>query len=486
MAKEEFLKKVYDRYLGSDYEYGVSDLNPKREISKTSFQSIEDEEAAILSVVSTRIAAIKSSLSSLPNYKIPEKINNDDFTVETSGGGFLPDKQPDVLPSKLIALTNAGKSPLSDNIFVPPVSKEASIDAYLGQIDVLLASVLSMIESNETPFDDMANAVNMFNMGCDGFVYEEVLGQSDKENDKKGKGKENELKGDGSGDNNDNEENNEDTNSANIDAAEAAEVAADERDKADNKDADTTYKEVAECAALELGILQIILTILKIISIIKRSVLFILSILVPIVKIVTLASQCWINPPAAGQVIQLIAEKIASMIISLIGTLLQKIWESLGLDCKTQQVQDLLDQINDVLAGVDSVINYSENLINFTKNNAVDMYKQLETATSNFSQDPGIIKELNYLKDKGLQDFSDSLNKNLFGEDGITSEKGWKTLMTKALKESGLASKLNSIINSTQEATKRTQKLAKKATDNKAVNNTLEKMSGFIGSFEIN
>ena len=37
MAKDSaFLKKVYDKYLDEDFAYGVSNLNPKREISKGS------------------------------------------------------------------------------------------------------------------------------------------------------------------------------------------------------------------------------------------------------------------------------------------------------------------------------------------------------------------------------------------------------------------------------------------------------------------
>ena len=52
---DEFLKKVYDQYLGSDYEWGDADLNPKREIRKTGEEEWEDEQAAIIDIIEQRI-----------------------------------------------------------------------------------------------------------------------------------------------------------------------------------------------------------------------------------------------------------------------------------------------------------------------------------------------------------------------------------------------------------------------------------------------
>jgi hypothetical protein len=60
---------------------------------------------------------------------------------------------------------------------------------------------------------------------------------------------------------------------------------------------------------------------------------------------ITFAAQCWINPPAAAQVGQMVAEKIAALLISAIGEVLQMIWDLLEMDCKTEQVQKVLDEI---------------------------------------------------------------------------------------------------------------------------------------------
>ena len=48
---DEFLKKVYDQYLGSDYEWGDADLNPKREIRKTGEEEWEDKQASIVHII---------------------------------------------------------------------------------------------------------------------------------------------------------------------------------------------------------------------------------------------------------------------------------------------------------------------------------------------------------------------------------------------------------------------------------------------------
>lgn len=59
---DEFLKKVYDQYLGSDYEWGDADLNPKREIRKTGEEEWEDEQAALLTQLSNELKLFKKKL----------------------------------------------------------------------------------------------------------------------------------------------------------------------------------------------------------------------------------------------------------------------------------------------------------------------------------------------------------------------------------------------------------------------------------------
>ena len=49
MAKDSaFLKKVYDKYLDEDFAYGVSNLNPKREISKGSIDDAKTIEQQVI------------------------------------------------------------------------------------------------------------------------------------------------------------------------------------------------------------------------------------------------------------------------------------------------------------------------------------------------------------------------------------------------------------------------------------------------------
>ena len=115
---DEFLKKVYDQYLGSDYEWGDADLNPKREIRKTGEEEWEDEQAAIIDIIEQRIKALKKEAANLPKYKKPEVVDNDNFLTTTSGinGGASPSN--DISLSQLKTQSALGGD-LGDNLFLP-------------------------------------------------------------------------------------------------------------------------------------------------------------------------------------------------------------------------------------------------------------------------------------------------------------------------------------------------------------------------------
>ena len=115
---DEFLKKVYDQYLGSDYEWGDADLNPKREIRKSGEEEWEEEQAAIIDTIEQRIKALQKEAANLPKFKRPEVVDNDNFLTKTSGinGGASPSND---IPLSQLKVQSALGGDLGDNLFLP-------------------------------------------------------------------------------------------------------------------------------------------------------------------------------------------------------------------------------------------------------------------------------------------------------------------------------------------------------------------------------
>ena len=72
MAKDSaFLKKVYDKYLDEDFAYGVSNLNPKREISKGNIDDAKTIEQQVIEEIEKQFAEIKKETTKFVTYKKP-------------------------------------------------------------------------------------------------------------------------------------------------------------------------------------------------------------------------------------------------------------------------------------------------------------------------------------------------------------------------------------------------------------------------------
>lgn len=420
---DEFLKKVYDRYLGTDYTYGVSNLNPKREISKVEIVNPQTEESKILAQVKARLEEIKSVAAVVTSYNTPKTNTNNDFTTTSGNMGGGGGANPATSVSESQAITNSGG--MSSVIYVPGITTNS------GPIDPLMKEVQELI-LNLTPFvgpagvsglsaksdNDSADNVgdhegineignlSVFQLDCDGLSYEDIMNSSSSSNsDKTDDGSNGDSDSNsnsdsgsdgGSGSDNGSSSNSADSGSSSIDGIPT-------QDGPSNEDAAASkaQSELAACAVQQLGFLKAILAILKVISMIRKVLIQILSIIVPIVKLVTLAAQCWINPPAAAEIIQLVAEKIAAILTKLIGELLQAIWDSLQGDCLTSAVQSVLDQINQALAGIGTILNSPGQMISFVqktaKNQIVDPFKNIhwEDAAANWKKayDPKSIQK---------------------------------------------------------------------------------------------
>lgn len=130
---DEFLKKVYDRYLGTDYTYGVSNLNPKREISKVEIVNPQTEESKILAQVKARLEEIKSVAAVVTSYNTPKTNTNNDFTTTSGNMGGGGGANPATSVSESQAITNSGG--MSSVIYVPGITTNSvSIDSLMKEV----------------------------------------------------------------------------------------------------------------------------------------------------------------------------------------------------------------------------------------------------------------------------------------------------------------------------------------------------------------
>ncbi len=487
-SDDEFLKKVYDKYLGSDYEWGDADLNPKREIRKSDSEQWEEEQAAILAAIEARLKELQKQAAALPKFKRPEVVDNDNFLTQTGGVNGAPSPS-DGLSTEMMAMQAALGGDIGDNLFIPKANFDDTINFMLNDIIPQLIPVLVQGPYPGTHIpDNVSLATEMFNPGCDTEdETSEDFVSANPEFNKRKKALEEELGNDDT-DNGDDEDDAA-AGSGSGAAADQADKDADDADAASEKAAATRAKEAAECIAKELGILQAILALLKVINMLKKILLLILSIVVPIVKMIAFAAQCWINPPAAAEVIQMVAEKIAALLISMIGEIIQMIWDLLDMDCKTEQVQKVLDEINEVLAGVDSAVNMSKNLISFGQKAYEENYASLKDSFEKFKQTDQWEKIGKELSSKEAWEqkgelFGDTIKETMFGSSDNNQDMAMHLL--EQVMPSGIKDALNSLIDSSKNILDSSKNiLDDMGLKDNGFKAALTDMSEFLGPFKI-
>lgn len=405
LKKDQFLEKVYDKYLSSDYSYGVSNLNPKREISVKTIEETRDDEDKILQAIKARFEAIKNDVDVIAS--IPRTDDPDDFETPSAGAG----NSTGTPASTSLLGENGGK------IFIPgfdpddPDALVKEIETYIiGLIPYLSRSgdtIQPTIENGEdnvnqkdkSKIDDIGT-VFLFQLDCEGLSYEELISESlsdqtDLDMDSSMANATNadiaaNVNGNANASGNEDDGNGDYTNSdSSVAGIEGNQRAADEKVQA-----------LYECAMLELSWLKVILTILKVLKQLKKCLLLVLSIVVPLVKIVARAASCWVDPPAAAEAVQLVLEKVAALMFKLLGKLLQTLWDMLNLDCLSNQTQSLLDQIKQALADIQGIANTGTAMSFAVKNSAEDIsnsVKVIKQAKDNFndtmSEYPDKLKE---------------------------------------------------------------------------------------------
>lgn len=487
---EEFLKKVYDKYLGSDYEWGDSDLNPKREIKKSSDEEWEQEQAEIIATVEARLKELSALASKMPKYKKPEVVNNDNFLTTTGGVNGAPSPSNSLSESQMIAQAALGGD-IGDNLFLPKGNFDDQVDFMLNMVIPQLTGILIQ---GPYPYTTVPGTIDsqteLYNPGCDD--EDTASDEYESSNPEFNKLKERLLaeNGDDDSDTDDSDDDDSGTGSSGAAADQADKETDDALAAADARIA-LRDKETAKCIAQELGILSSILALLKVINALKKVLLLMLSIVVPIVKMIAFAAQCWINPPAAGEVIQMAAEKIAALLMSLIGEIIQMIWDMLDMDCKTEQLQEVLDQINDVLSGVDSLVNSTKNLVSFGLKQYSANKKSLKDSYDKFKQTEQWSKLKEELTSKEQWEkkgelLKDTLSDSLFGEDGVSGA-GAMNLLSAAM-PSGIKSALNGLMDSAKNIVSTAKDIASEIPglqDDAQLKNTLIAATEFLGPIRI-
>ncbi len=114
----------------------------------------------------------------------------------------------------------------------------------------------------------------------------------------------------------------------------------------------TDGDEDKDCALQELAWLKYILAVCDIIKILVNIVSTVLGIVVPLIDMIKQATIAWVDPPMFAAIINDISQKLMSLVFSIIGSLLMKLWALLDFDCVSAEAAEVIVAINEVLAGI--------------------------------------------------------------------------------------------------------------------------------------
>lgn len=315
-----FLRKVYDVYNNSDFEYGQDNLNPKRELAPSY------DEQRILKTVSKRISAIEEVLKDIP---LKEK-NIDDKI------GYPINDYPLYVNNKI------------NNIVVPGVTSYPAGDfPGITDLENQVTKLISLIgaidpESTDPTNPPELNFPDILKLDCSGLSFENQMGMNED---------------DGSGDEDDDGE--EDGDNLSDDGKKDKGQGGSGQDDSGND----PLKALSDCALLDLWWLKIILIILWIIKILMLIVSLVFAIIIPVSKMIRDACVCWIDPPALNVAITLNCEVIVSIIMTIISILLTILFSLLKFDCITDMTQEIIDAIKSLLTGVLSGVELGCNLV---------------------------------------------------------------------------------------------------------------------------
>ena len=336
MANDVFLKKVYDQYLNTDYEYGVSNLNPKREISLDNASTEKDISQKIEDEIRRQVAEIKSQANDFLNFTAP-KDNSAVPDVKVPSGNLLG-MAKDTDKTKVPKIAG---SVLDNTLPSSPLVDE--IDDLIFQL-----SFIANLPRPKTkkPFDRIGKGTNPANViavpnGC------ALCQGADPELDAKAK----KIKVPSPGETGLENEGEKGTGEIITSPVEEIVGAGNSLEDDDSNSDNENDGFPLGCLLQNLEILKTILEVLKILNTIKDGVMLTLTLGVPLIKLAARCAACWTCPPSLGEALQLVMEKISAILLGVAGELLQMLWDMLKFDCIDSMVMTLKDKILEILSG---------------------------------------------------------------------------------------------------------------------------------------
>lgn len=420
---KDFLKKVYDKYLNSDFEVGQSNLNPIREIEPVEILDSRTQEQKILDAIRARLEKIRDG-NPLLKYGRPDTKKIDEFPSSMnspgSGGGkievgplFGPGGNM-VIPSR-----TPGPSPLD------PLRREIEEE------------ILRLLPFVPTPTGGYGNdggdsqgskgfssgkyknefgSLAVFQLNCANMDFESLMGEMPAGNDGLGNGNGN--GGNGSGGGGDGDGNGGDGN-GNGDEFGGNGMTAAEREAA--LKAARARGDKNACTLRELEFLKYIAIALDVVMMLKNTFMTLLSVIVFVSKTVSRLSTCWVAPPNAMEVCQLLFEKAIALAISIAGKLLAMFFSMLQLDCISIFTQGQLDDILNALSNISQfpmlITSFGVETQEFTK--------EMEAATKGMAEWKNFGKKFKEEANKMFVDCWDDFNATEFFGFDPSSGAGW-------------------------------------------------------------
>jgi hypothetical protein len=328
---KNIIKKTYDSYINSDYQYGSESsvtLNPVREIK---FDQIE--------IIRRRLQEVTDDLV---RRKIIKEAPGDKPISISLSPGALPDRNSLLRQAAQINTGGIGLGVLFPAIDGPNDGMQNILEPLIGSFPSQL-----LLGDLDKPLA----------LDCD-----EILKAFD-------------FAEDNSSDSDSDDKDNDDGHNEDDTPSDTGAARAEENDD-DNNDDDDDQSEFEACAMIEMDWLKIILIILRIIKIIQTILDLILAILVPLMEIVLLALMCWLIPPAAEQLRQRITEMVIAIIIMIITKLIAMIFGLLNLDCLCDQTMEIINQIRQAMSAFSSLMSvFNIDSVNMMIGNAWDQLK---------------------------------------------------------------------------------------------------------------
>ena len=351
--RSNFVNKVYDTYIASDFDYGDDNLNPIREIDLSNAKSIDDKIAEIYAELNKRVEKVKKTVSEITGSTETEVFRGN--TVSESNNDTDDSHKKNVINltggtgDKIVVVPSFSTETDPITLELELMLLEKTLQAYYPDPEQTGGNVstgntgLTALEI--PPFDTDCTIILGANTSNQNQIMD-VDFESDLGGNKDG------LSGQGSGSNN--KSASLDSNTVTVDASKLAD-AMDDALLAAEKASQANDKDQASCAKAEIGILKMILAILKVIKTIRQIMDPAFTLIMQAIKIVQLAAQCWNNPTCIGVIIQRVLGTVIAILMGVVAELLAQIWKMLGMDCFTEEVKSVMDAIREALAAISGI-----------------------------------------------------------------------------------------------------------------------------------